>query len=405
MASKRDPGAFMCYEAALPDEPIFTLLGRDPAAPATLRFWADERLRRDKGVTPEDIDRIQTARNDSAAFIAWRLANLDPLGDGVPTWRLPRQIETDEDAISMQPETVYVPAEHNGDEAIRLSKEWLGRITNDLVEGRIDRLAFADLIALAFTSPLDYMKREDAEFLKTDDPNNKDCQSARVAPALIPIITSLRDLTAGMIRYANKEDRPYTADELGLALEAMEQYADRITEQCAELEMLTDRPIGKSPVLGAPYGRSQPSHARPPVLDEKPDDLAHSPEIPPHRFSMFHKGEQYAYARGLEINPSHLPIALDEMAKDGWHLVSIFGATDSKNVGFIFHRQPPSALEYIHGYGWPRPETVTSEKLDRWLAGEPLATIMYEPDESDPFIAPTDDDGDGPCGMGRGLEP
>lgn len=40
MGSKNNPGKFDCYEAAHPDEPLFTLLARDPAAPGMLRIWA-----------------------------------------------------------------------------------------------------------------------------------------------------------------------------------------------------------------------------------------------------------------------------------------------------------------------------------------------------------------------------
>lgn len=88
------------------------------------------------------------------------------------------------------------------------------------------------------------------------------------------------------------------------------------------------RPIRVEPALGAPYGDQ--------VLDTEPDDLAHAPEVPPHRFSTFVKHGRYAYARGLEIAPMHLPRALEAMRKDGWRLVSLFGQTDSQNVGFIF---------------------------------------------------------------------
>lgn len=37
------PGEYDALEKARPDEPLFTLLARDPAAPATVRFWVDRR--------------------------------------------------------------------------------------------------------------------------------------------------------------------------------------------------------------------------------------------------------------------------------------------------------------------------------------------------------------------------
>jgi hypothetical protein len=78
------------------------------------------------------------------------------------------------------------------------------------------------------------------------------------------------------------------------------------------------------------------------VVDEAPDDLAHGPSVGPHRFTMFNKGEHYAYARGLEVSPQHLPRALDAMLADGWKLVSLFGQTDAKHVGFIFEWVGPN---------------------------------------------------------------
>jgi hypothetical protein len=38
-----DPNS--CWNRAAPEEEVFVLLGRDPAAAATLRFWAEERVR------------------------------------------------------------------------------------------------------------------------------------------------------------------------------------------------------------------------------------------------------------------------------------------------------------------------------------------------------------------------
>lgn len=38
-----DPSS--CWNRAMPHEEVFVLLGRDPAVAATLRFWAEERVR------------------------------------------------------------------------------------------------------------------------------------------------------------------------------------------------------------------------------------------------------------------------------------------------------------------------------------------------------------------------
>ena len=44
MGTKTHPGEFDCYAFAEADEPVFVLLGRDAAAPHTVREWAATRL-------------------------------------------------------------------------------------------------------------------------------------------------------------------------------------------------------------------------------------------------------------------------------------------------------------------------------------------------------------------------
>lgn len=39
MGTKNHPGEFDCYAKAQPDEPLFTLLARDPIAPYLVRIW------------------------------------------------------------------------------------------------------------------------------------------------------------------------------------------------------------------------------------------------------------------------------------------------------------------------------------------------------------------------------
>jgi hypothetical protein len=40
MATKNKPGKYDCYTRAEPDEPLFTLLARDPVAPFLVVAWA-----------------------------------------------------------------------------------------------------------------------------------------------------------------------------------------------------------------------------------------------------------------------------------------------------------------------------------------------------------------------------
>jgi hypothetical protein len=39
MATKNNPGQYDCYANAGPDEPLFTLLGRDPMGPHLVELW------------------------------------------------------------------------------------------------------------------------------------------------------------------------------------------------------------------------------------------------------------------------------------------------------------------------------------------------------------------------------
>lgn len=52
MGTKNNPAPFDCYPNADPDEPMFTLLGRDPAASFVVMLWAD--IRRRMGQAPDD---------------------------------------------------------------------------------------------------------------------------------------------------------------------------------------------------------------------------------------------------------------------------------------------------------------------------------------------------------------
>jgi len=287
MSTKNNPGAFRCYEAALPDEHVFTILARDPAGPATLRFWADERERVGKTVNPDDRDRIEDARRDALLMEDWREKNLDPLGDGSgPSWKLTKISDEDGGPIrSPKDPTVYVPAERDGTEAVRLNIEWLTARTRDLVEGRMSREEYTHLIELACQSP-------DRRRPVAEDPY------ATVAEIDFPNV------------------QPF-------------------------------RRIGKVPELAMGYGQGT----------SRDVTEIETPDMPPHRFAMFDKGKGWAYGRGLEINPAHIPAMLDRMEADGYTLVAALGAQADK-VGMIFqrghrnpsvaesHGEPPFVIEY-----------------------------------------------------------
>lgn len=72
MGSKINPGQHDCHAAALPDEPMFTLLARDPVAPDLVRRWASAR-----GLTAstDDFAKLNEARVCAGAMEIWRREN------------------------------------------------------------------------------------------------------------------------------------------------------------------------------------------------------------------------------------------------------------------------------------------------------------------------------------------
>lgn len=77
MGSKNNPGNFDCYGNALPDEPMFILLARDPSAPNLVDVWADTRALEIKyGARPQsDRVMVEEARECAKNMREWREAN------------------------------------------------------------------------------------------------------------------------------------------------------------------------------------------------------------------------------------------------------------------------------------------------------------------------------------------
>lgn len=77
MGSKLNPGRFDCYANALPDEPMFILLGRDPDAPGLVRRWANGREVAIEGGSRPASDRalVREALECAAYMDTWRAAN------------------------------------------------------------------------------------------------------------------------------------------------------------------------------------------------------------------------------------------------------------------------------------------------------------------------------------------
>lgn len=68
-----------CYNSALPDEPMFTLLARDPTAPKFVMEWAKQRLAdvEEKRRPPEDRQQVSEAVDLAQRMISWREDNLN----------------------------------------------------------------------------------------------------------------------------------------------------------------------------------------------------------------------------------------------------------------------------------------------------------------------------------------
>lgn len=77
MGTKNNPGQFDCYANALPDEPMFILLGRDPSAPLLIERWATERSTAIlRGERPQsDMAMVREATECAAKMRAWRKEN------------------------------------------------------------------------------------------------------------------------------------------------------------------------------------------------------------------------------------------------------------------------------------------------------------------------------------------
>lgn len=84
MGTKANPARYDCYTNALPDEPMFILLGRDPDAPFLVSEWAGRREHQINISNRPESDRamVEEARQCAEAMRRWRREN-----DG--KWRKP----------------------------------------------------------------------------------------------------------------------------------------------------------------------------------------------------------------------------------------------------------------------------------------------------------------------------
>lgn len=78
MGSKNEPGKYDCYANAEPDEPMFVILARDPAAPELVEQWAIRRINLiSEGKKPEsDYALVEEARECADKMRQWRAAKI-----------------------------------------------------------------------------------------------------------------------------------------------------------------------------------------------------------------------------------------------------------------------------------------------------------------------------------------
>ena len=70
MGTKRRPGEYDCYAKALPNEPLFVLLGRDPDAPGAIETWANLRAAR-KGSSLREQQKVAESRRCARQMRRW----------------------------------------------------------------------------------------------------------------------------------------------------------------------------------------------------------------------------------------------------------------------------------------------------------------------------------------------
>jgi hypothetical protein len=77
MGTKNQPGKWDCYQNAMPDEPMFILLARDPSAPDLVEDWATQRTKEIAGGRRPSSDEamVDEAISCAANMRHWRVVN------------------------------------------------------------------------------------------------------------------------------------------------------------------------------------------------------------------------------------------------------------------------------------------------------------------------------------------
>jgi hypothetical protein len=323
-----------CYNRALPDEPYFVLLARDPDAPEVVRHWATLREARiGRGEKPTDDSGVITdAYKCASDMVVWRSEATDPSVHTTPLWRQQEPAPQPFDDIPARSANVT-----------GLSAEATSRFIENCGQD-VCRSMVGDDADLSELDPSGYHLWEVAGgyavYRRTAAFPQGDTHTAwlaslpveggmihltQVGPAKSPELEAAEELYASL----TSEKRLRSPGAHARVSREIELAAKLLTALGGDPPRPEARTIGKHPSLAAPYGKAASDMV----------DVTDVPGLPPHRFTLFEKGKNWAYGRGLEINPSHIPTMLDRMQEDGYHLQAVFGGVEPTKVGMLFRRE------------------------------------------------------------------
>jgi hypothetical protein len=196
MAAKNRHNPIDCLGSALPDEEYFVLLARDPAFPALLAIWSSLRVGNVTAaaenftmlMTPElvahyrmhpDIAKSEEAIATANRGMEWRNRNLTTGPHGTPSWK----------SSPVRPQMI------------------------DLVALELDPTNGGERVC-----PVCY----------------KHACECDTSPAAA--LNGLRELVANMRGYVSRDDVEIKSEDHGFALEAMDQYADKLETYANRIE-------------------------------------------------------------------------------------------------------------------------------------------------------------------------
>lgn len=360
MTTKQTATLDDCYNRAMPDEPYFTLLGRDPDAAEAVRYWVMLRQARiGRGEKPlDDTVGLAEALQCAADMVVWRSEATDPSKHSTPLWR---QQKPAVDAFADIPAR-SVTVEGLSAEA---TSRWIEKCGEDVC--RITVGEDADLSELTpegyylyevGTGYAEFRRNQMSGFYDTDLGEIYEGESSTAVLDIQPKMLS-RSRISEFLDYATSygEFDENTPDGTvcpvgGTPMNESRRISIFIYKRV--LGLLDENAVyPATPSIATSMPNSiEVRHTEPsdkPMLDAckgKADsdmvDVTQVPGLPPHRFTLFEKSKYWAYGRGLEINPSHIPTMLDRMQEDGYHLQAVFGGITADKVGMLFRRQAVS---------------------------------------------------------------